>query len=603
MLWLNPLASGSYNFLILVSSGTEGIVIIRFRFVKKSIAARNIYIMSDFFTQSPPELSNPFQADRVLQNYLRRKIDSSRRKEVKEELTALGDIVSEELYEKQLDTLDEEPELIRWDAWGNRVDRVKLTDLWERCRELSVDYGLVADPYDTPYDEDSRLVQFAKIYLVHPSTGTYTCPLAMTDGAAFTIAESDNEQLQEDVLPHLTSRDEETFWTCGQWMTETTGGSDVGRANTVARKENGNWKLYGRKFFTSAVSSRAALTLARPEGNPDGGEGLALFYIEIRDEEGRCHDLELHRLKDKLGTRKLPTAEVQLKGTPATPVHSLKEGVKEISSVLNMTRCWNSVCSVSMMRRGIMLARDYARKREAFGSTLAEKPLHVETLSSVQAEFEGAFHLTFRLVEILSRLQQEAESRDLQLLYRTLTAITKLTTAKQAVAVASECLEMMGGQGYIEDTGFPEILRDAQVLPIWEGTTNVLSLDVIKLLAKEQTFELLRAELLEHMDDLEDEELTAYGKQAVEEAQKAFQWLNSQFQEKNRDEIQAGARRVAMTLGRCLSLMLLSKHAQWVLDQDDDERPKLAARYYADRTNWNASPLQEEERFALGMNQ
>ena len=133
----------------------------------------------------------------------------------------------------------------------------------------------------------------------------------MTDGAARTLLRSGNEALIGRAVPHLTTRDPEIFWTSGQWMTESTGGSDVGQNETVARRdEAGTWRLYGRKWFTSATTSQMALALARPEGNPGGGKGLALFYVEPRDAEGRPNNLEILRLKDKLGTRKLPTAEV-----------------------------------------------------------------------------------------------------------------------------------------------------------------------------------------------------------------------------------------------------------------------------------------------------
>src|SRR6202048_3790518 len=130
----------------------------------------------------------------------------------------------------------------------------------------------------------------------------------MTDGAARTLLGSGNQALTERAVPHLTSRDAEAFWTSGQWMTELTGGSDVGTSETIAKPHPGqsqHWLLYGRKWFTSAATSQMAVTLARPEGNPSGGRGLALFYLEMRDEQGRLRNISIDRLKDKLGTRKV----------------------------------------------------------------------------------------------------------------------------------------------------------------------------------------------------------------------------------------------------------------------------------------------------------
>src|SRR5690606_10490992 len=287
---------------------------------------------------------------------------------------------------------------------------------------------------------------------------------------------SGNEVLIERAVPRLTSRDPATFWTSGQWMTESTGGSDVGTSETVAcRDTDGAWRLFGRKWFTSATTSQMALTLGRPEGNGSGGRGLALFYLELRDENGRLNQITVNRLKDKLGTRKVPTAELMLEGTPAVPVMELANGVRNIIPMLHLTRTWNSVMAAATMRRGMALARDYARRREAFGAPLARQPLHVDTLAQLQAETEAAFHLSFYLVELIGRDEaDDITPQDADLL-RLLTSIAKLTTGRQAVAVASEVLEAHGGAGYIEDTGLPLLLRDSQVFPIWEGTTNVLA--------------------------------------------------------------------------------------------------------------------------------
>src|SRR5207253_2488334 len=150
------------------------------------------------------------------------------------------------------------------------------------------------------------------------------------------------------------------------------------------------YRLYGTKWFTSATTSQMALTLARPEGNPAGGRGLALFFVEVRDAQGAMNGISINRLKDKLGTRKVPTAELTLDGTIALPVCGTTDGIRNISPMLNVTRTWNAVGALAGMRRGIALARDYARRRVQFGSALADKPLHTDTLAHMQAEFEGA---------------------------------------------------------------------------------------------------------------------------------------------------------------------------------------------------------------------
>jgi alkylation response protein AidB-like acyl-CoA dehydrogenase len=390
------------------------------------------------------------------------------------------------------------------------------------------------------------------------------------------LLDSGNQALIERAVPRLTSRDPRTMWTSGQWMTERTGGSDVGLSETVARQEDGQWRLRGTKWFTSATTSEMALTLARPEGNGPGGRGLALFYIELRDDQGRLRNILVNRLKDKFGTRKVPTAELTLDDTPATLVSEPQNGVRNITPMLNITRAWNAIMAAAGMRRAMALAGDYARRRHAFGAALADKPLHVDTLAGLQAETDGAVLLAFRIVELLGRRESgEASERD-ELVARVLTPIAKLTTGKQAVVVASEAMESFGGAGYIEDTGLPRLLADAQVLPIWEGTTNVLSLDTLRALAREGTFEALSAELHERLDAVRAPELAGAAETARRALAHATDWLARAMS--RREQLEAGARRFAMTLGRTTELALLAEHAQWCTDQGRGPRAGAAAR-------------------------
>src|SRR4029079_12254253 len=311
-------------------------------------------------------------------------------------------------------------------------DQIEVTPLWRRAEVLAARHGLVAAAYEGRYGRFSRPYQFALAYLFHPSTDVYTCPLAMTDGAARTLLRSGNQALIERAVPHLISRDPAQFWTSGQWMTESTGGSDVGRSETIARQdEQGTWRLYGRKWFTSAAASQIALTLARPEGNPAGGRGLALFYVETRDEQGRLRNITIDRLKDKLGTRKVPTAELTLNGTPAQLVLGTTDGVRNIAPLLNITRLWNGISAVSLMRRGLALSFDYAHRRVAFGAPLSEKPLHVDTMAGLGAEFEAAFQLAFYVAELTGRNETSEISPADAAILRLLTPVMKLTTAKQ----------------------------------------------------------------------------------------------------------------------------------------------------------------------------
>ena len=516
------------------------------------------------FYQAPPELGNQYTDDLVLRSYLARKLPADLLKGLAPDLEDLGALVGGELYRELVATYRDEPKLVHWDAWGRRIDQIELTPHWQKVSRIAHERGMVAAGYErAKYGEHARIVQFATVHLLEPSTGVYSCPLAMTDGAAKTLLASKNQGLVDRAVPRLTSRDPRVAWTSGQWMTERTGGSDVAISETVARPDGDAFRLFGTKWFTSATTSNMALTLARPEGNPAGGKGLALFYLELRDDRGTMNGIQVNRLKDKLGTRMVPTAELTLDGARAIPVIGTSDGIRNITPMLSITRTWNSVCAAAGMRRAVALARDYATRRVAFGAKLVDKPLHADTVAAMQAETHGAFLLSFRAVELLGREEAGTITEAEAVLLRLITPIAKLTTGKQAVAVASETLESFGGAGYVEDTGLPRLMRDAQVLPIWEGTTNVLSLDVLRALGRSGGADPLapiEAELAHLTAHAERAGCTEPARAAKAAFAHAKEWLGRAFGA-GPAALEAGARRFALTLGRILEVALLVDEA------------------------------------------
>lgn len=523
------------------------------------------------FLQDPPQLAHPYHTDRRLQALLARVLPPGRLKAIEDDLTALGDY-AQVAWQRVGRSIRRKPVLTQWDAWGRRVDRIELTSAWLEGPQLTTRHAVLAAGHAS--GEYARLEQFARVYLYHVASEFYTCPLAMTDGAATALKASGNEALIERALPHFLSRDASTFWLSGQWMTENAGGSDVGSTETVARRDaDGQWRLHGRKWFSSAVVGEAALALARPEGAAGGTAALALFYVETMDEDRRKPELVIDRLKEKLGTHELPTAEIHLEGLPAWPLGELANGVRQIAPMLNVTRTWNAVCAVASMARAISLARDYAQRRLSFGRPLIQQPLHAQTLADMQAEFDGAFALTFEVAHLLGRIEQHVAAPHEMLLLRLLTPLTKLWTGKLAVKICSEALECFGGAGYIEDTGLPQLLRDAQVYSIWEGTTNVLSLDSLRALAGD-SFGALRTAIddwLEGCDDLAAVETT----HAALEAAASF----VDAQQTDRDSLEAGARGLALTLARCAAAALLARQATWAAS-GGDARPAAALRRF-----------------------
>lgn len=428
---------------------------------------------------------------------LRARVSEQQWVEFQAELQAFGERVPKEIESLGCEAEREIPVLVQFDAWGNRIDEIRTSRAWAELDAIAAREGMVAIGYERKHGPASRLLQFAKLALFHPASAFYTCPLAMTDGAARVIELSGHAALKDHAFKHLTSRTPGEFWTSGQWMTERSGGSDVSGTEVTARFENGSWRLYGDKWFTSATTSQMAMVLARVESGENGVTqgGLTLFYVELRDARGRLNGIRVNRLKDKLGTKALPTAELTLEGVPATMVGSPGEGVKRVAGLLNVTRLYNSICCVGSMMRGLQLMTSYAVERRAFGRLIADQPLHIETLASMRARAAASTELVFHAVELMGKEECGVATKEESQQLRILTPLVKLYTAREAITNASETIESFGGAGYIENTGVPRLLRDAQVFPIWEGTTNVLSLDTLRAMAKDGALQPLVTDL------------------------------------------------------------------------------------------------------------
>lgn len=535
------------------------------------------------FFQDGPELKNQFDDDTVLKAYLERVLPRDVLEAVTPDLKHFGERVVTDVLAMADDAEAHEPVLVPYDAWGRRIDRIETARGWQDLDRVAAEEGLVAIGYERRYGSYSRLYQFAKLHLFGPSSAIYNCPLAMTDGAARLIEVHGDDELKAIAFSRLTSRDPGHFWTSGQWMTERAGGSDVGRIGTGAEPLGGNrYALHGDKWFTSATTAQMAITLARisatPESAQPGSRGLSLFYLETRRPDGTLNGITINRLKSKLGTRALPTAELSLDGTAARLIGEPGQGVKQMATLFNITRIYNAVNAVAQMRRLLALARDYARRRQAFGRKLIDHPLHVETLADLETTYRGCFCLTYATAALQGRLECGEATDSERATLRILTPITKLFTARHAIALTSEVLECFGGAGYIEDTGLPKWLRDGQVLSIWEGTTNVLSLDVLRAIEREAALAPLLAVTTDMLAKVRAPLLT----DAATKVRGAVETVAEKFNDKahlaDRLGFEAGARQLAFSLARTFAGAALLEHADWALRTGSDPAAPLAAR-------------------------
>ena len=517
------------------------------------------------FVQPVPPLPDPYSTDTVLRASLDRLLGPAGHALAAPRLEALAAEVAGPLREAHRDAEAHPPTLVQFDAWGRRVDRIETASGWQDQRRAAAQHGLVAithlrDAIES-FGAGTRVVQHALLHLYGPESATFSCPVAMSDGAAALLSRPDVDAgLRDEWLPRLTSTDPATAITSGQWMTEAEGGSDISRSSSTARRDGDGWRVSGEKWFCSAADSAIAIALARPEGAGTGSRVLAPFLIpRYGADGGPAPGITVHRLKDKLGTRALPTAEIGLREAAALPVGDpARPGLHRMMTLVVITRLHNAAAAAGGMRRGLDYARAYAGVRDVAGGRLTDSPLHRATLGTLAVSARAAFALAAHAFALLGRVEVDGdEAADAEL--RLVAPLAKLLTAKLAVACASEYVECFGGAGYVEDTGVPRLLRDAQVLPIWEGTTNVLSLDVLRALSRGEGVDPLLGRLTAATAMAEGDDAGLYASHLADLRDD----VASAAKDPGAERAVAGARGLALRLGDALAGALLLEHAGW----------------------------------------
>lgn len=407
------------------------------------------------------------------------------------------------------------PVLVQYDANGNRIDEVKIHPSYRELTRLAYGAGLGGMFYEPDLRKRHGYVPHSLVFglgylFAQAEQGLY-CPICMTEGSARLVDLFGDADLKAKYLPGITSRDLETLLEGAMFLTEKQGGSDVGANETVARRVDGQWRLYGDKWFCSnAGEAGVMMVLARPEGAQPGTRGLGLFLMPKTLDDGSRNHYRIHRLKDKLGTRSMASGEFTLDGAIAYPLGDLGRGFRYMTEMLNLSRTYNAVAALAIMRRAYVESLAHATERAAFGKTIDHYPMVRQMLTSMVVELEAATAFVWEAIRYLDKVDQGTATEGEQAMRRLLTPMIKYHTGKQAIRFASEACEMLGGNGYIETFVTPRLLRDAQVLPIWEGTTNILVLDVVRCLGREGAGPLLLAELRRRLSEAKAEALAPW---------------------------------------------------------------------------------------------
>ncbi|MCV7496967.1 acyl-CoA dehydrogenase family protein [Micrococcus luteus] len=411
--------------------------------------------------------------------------------EDREHLMPLVERLGEDLDARIADLGDQAdknpPVLHQYDRDGNRVDHIEQHESYRELQRIAYEqYGLSALSHRGLHGWEAappQLVKYILSYLFVQGEFGLACPVSMTDTAARTLKRFGDPDVFGEYVRGLTSTHPETRLTGAMFMTEIQGGTDIARTETQAVPDGEGWRLSGQKWFTSNADADVVMTLARfPGGQENSTRGVGLFMMPRVLPDGTRNTYFINRLKDKFGTRSMPSGEMTLDGAWALQVGELDRGWLQMAEMVNTSRLSNAMRAVALMRRAVKEAAEFIREREIFGRMLIDQPLMRRQIVPLQIDTEAGLGLIFYCGDQL----QKGDDGDDQAksLIRVLTPIAKHYLCKRARHVTGEAMEIRGGSGYIEDFPYTRLVRDSHLGSIWEGSSNVIALDVLRCLRK-----------------------------------------------------------------------------------------------------------------------
>jgi acyl-CoA dehydrogenase len=372
------------------------------------------------------------------------------------------------------------------------LERVAFCDLG--LAALSHRPGVLGWPAPMP-----PAAKYALTYLLVQAEFGLCCPVSMTDSLARTLRKFGDPALVEQVLPYVTATDFDELRQGAMFMTEQGAGSDVaGTATLAVNQGDGRWAIHGDKWFCSNPDAGFAMLLARsePQDTHPGLRGVSLFLLPKTLPDGQHNHFRILRLKDKLGTRSMASGEIRLEGATAFLVGERGRGFQQMADMVNNSRLSNGVRAAGLMRRALTEALHVARERIAFGKPLIDLPLMRRQLAKMTLRTEQARTMVFQTARALERADQG--DRESARLARILTPLIKFRACRDARGVTGDAMEVRGGCGYIEEWSDARLLRDAHLGSIWEGTSNIVALDVLRAIDRDDALPALRA----HVDAL-----------------------------------------------------------------------------------------------------
>lgn len=478
------------------------------------------------------------------------------------------------------------PVLVDRDRWGYEVGIIEHHPTWAANKADLVRAGFVGLPAHAGRPVPAVLTA-ALAYLVSQAETALYCGLGMTAGAADLVERYAPDAVRDEFVRRLTSLDPDDAWEGGMFLTERQGGSDVGANTTRAVRDGDEWRLYGEKHFCSNVDAEVFIVLARPDGAPEGAAGLATFIVPRLRDDGSPNGFHIRRLKPKLGTRGVPTAEVTLDGSVAWLAARDRTGdngreggagLSRMMEMVNGSRFGVALMGLGIHRRSFLEAAIYAAHREQWGQRIDRYPMVRETLIDMLVVLEAGMALAFECAAAARTARDDDEGRRLR---RILVPLAKVRATRDGLGAAIQGLEVLGGNGYMEDWPMARQLRDAQCHTIWEGTENICALDVRRAIQRDRADTALLARIERALGGASDAAVLGPAVDAVAaglaDARDALTYLA----EAPTDVQLLNARRLTYLLADLAEGALLVEEATWSLQRNGDARKALVARWFA----------------------
>jgi acyl-CoA dehydrogenase len=521
-----------------------------------------------------------------------------------EHVARFGALVGEVIAPRAEVTDKHGPELRRYDRWGYVVDDVVHSTTWTDSKADLVRNGFVS--LETLAGKPIPGVVTASVsYLVSQAETAIYCGLGMTSGAADIVERYAPAAVRGELVRRLRAVDPDEAWEGGMFLTERQGGSDVGANTTRAVQDGDEWRLFGEKHFCSNVDAEIFIVLARPDGAPAGSRGLATFIVPRVLPDGAPNGFTIRRLKPKLGTVGVPTGEVALDGarawlageTGAEPGAGSEHrsgadardgrGINRMMEMVNGSRFGVALMGLGIHRRSFLEAAIYAARRAQFGNRIDSYPLVRETLVDMLVDLEAGMAATY---ECAAATRTAADAEAGRLVRRILVPLVKMRCTRVALWAASTGLEVLGGNGYMEDWPMARQLRDAQCHTIWEGTENILCVDVRRAMRGESAHTALLARVDQALESAAGHKVLSSTVDAVNASVSDVRDATAYLESAPTDVALLHSRRFAELLADTVQGALLLEEASWALARDGDARKAAVARRFATR-RLTAAPL------------